>query len=113
MQKRIAEFRYIPRDLLFQNGFGSFEFRDEDVIINNLSATAGNTKLTMTGKLINMLALFNNELAKPTMEWNISTPDLNLNDFLSYVRPRKQIDKPKKTYKNKMIKAAENIDRFL
>lgn len=108
-----ADFRYLPRDLLFQNCFGSIEFIDEDVVINNFTAIAGDTKLSMTGKLINLLALFNNELAQPMMEWNITTPDLNLNDFISYVRPRMQLEIAKKTKKNKLIKAVENIDRFL
>jgi hypothetical protein len=108
-----ADFRYLPRDLLFQNCFGSIEFIDEDVVINNFTAVAGNTKLSMTGKLINLLALFNNELEQPMMEWNVSTPDLNLNDFISYVRPRANLEIKKKSKTNRLIKAVENIDRFL
>ncbi len=108
-----ADLKYIPRDLLFQNCNGSMEFNDEDVIINNLSAKAGNTDLEMTGKITNMMALLYDELAQPIMEWNISTPDLNLNDFLSYVRPQAKIEPVKKTNKNKVINAAENLDRFL
>jgi len=108
-----ADFKYIPRDLLFQNCSGSIEFMNEDVIINNLSAMAGNTSLMMTGKIVRLLALLNNELAQPVMVWDISTPDLNLNDFLSYVKPRTQVTIGKATRKNKVIKAVENIDRFL
>ncbi len=108
-----ADFKYTPRDLLFQNCSGSIEFLDEDVNINNLAATAGNTKLLMSGKIINLLNLLNDAQAQPEMIWNISTPDLNLNDFITFVRPRAQINPVKKSRTNKVIKAAENIDRFL
>jgi hypothetical protein len=108
-----AEFLYIPRGLLFQQCNGSFQFADEDVIIDSLTATAGNTELKMTGKLINLLALLNNELAEPLMDLHIATPDLNLNDFLTYFKSRVPVAIAKKTPKNKVIKATESIDRFL
>lgn len=108
-----AEFLYIPRGLLFQHCNGSFQFADEDVMIDSLTATAGNTELKMTGKLINLLALLNNELAEPLMDLHIATPDLNLNDFLTYVKPRVPVEIAKKTPRNKVIKATESIDRFL
>lgn len=82
-------------------------------MINNLSATSGHTELRMSGKLINLLALFNNELAQPLMEWNISTHALHLNDFVSYVRLPAQKTISKKTRKNIIIRATESIDRFL
>jgi hypothetical protein len=108
-----ADFLYIPRNLLFQHGNGNLAFIDEDVIINNLSATAGNTELMMRGRLINLLALLNNDLAQPLMELQVTTPDLSLDDFLSYIKPRQSIDVVKKTRKNKLIKSVETIDRFL
>lgn len=108
-----AEVNYIPRNLVFQNCNGNLEFKDEDLIINNLSAKAGNTDLVMSGHILHLLALLDNDLDRLVMEWNITTPDLNLNDFLAYVKPRTTVTVKKSTSKNKMIRAAENIDRLL
>ncbi len=108
-----AEINYMPRNLLFKNCNGDLEFRNEDLIINQLLASAGNTNLTMSGNVINLLALLNINPEQLTMEWNISTPDLNLNDFVSYVGQRAEVSIKKAARKNKLIKAAENIDRML
>lgn len=107
-----AAFTYLPRNLLFENCTGVIEFKNEDLIIPQLSATAGNTKLMMSGNVTNLLALIDINPEQLTMAWKISTPDLNLNDFISYVAPKK-ITVKKSARKNKLIKVTENIDRLL
>ena len=54
-----AEINYIPRNLLFKDGFGVIEFKNEDLIIKQLLLTAGNTKLNLDGSVKNLLALLN------------------------------------------------------
>jgi len=107
-----AAFTYLPRNLLFENCTGVLEFKNEDLIIPQLSATAGNTSLMMSGNVTNLLALIDINPEQLTMEWKISTPDLNLNDFISYVAP-KAVTVKKSARKSKLIKATENIDRLL
>ncbi len=108
-----AEINYIPRNLLFKNGFGVIEFKGEDLVIKKLLLTAGNTRLTMDGKVANLLALMDINPEKLMMEWNVSTPDLNLNDFMSYVAPISKAAIKQSTKSNKIIKATENLDRML
>ncbi len=108
-----AEFNYLPRNLLFQNGFGVIEFQNEDLKIKQLLLTAGNTKLTMDGSVTNLLAMLNIHPEQLTMEWNISTPDLDLNDFTTYVAARTQKATPKSGKKGKIIRITENVDKLL
>lgn len=108
-----AEINYIPRNLLFKDGFGVLEFKNEDLVIKQLLLTAGNTKLTLDGNVNNLLAMLQINPEKLTMEWNIATPELDLNDFVTYVAPRKEVVVPKSSKRNKIIKATENIDKLL
>ncbi|MEO6133480.1 MAG: AsmA-like C-terminal region-containing protein [Saprospiraceae bacterium] len=108
-----AEVNYMPRNLLFKNCSGVIVFKDEDLIISNFVATAGNTNLTMDGDIINLLALLNKNPEQLVMNWNISTPELNLSDFISYVSERASVSKPKPAARNKLITATENLDRML
>jgi hypothetical protein len=108
-----AEVKYLPRNLIFENCCGELEFRNEDLIIKQLTATVGRTDLAMTGNVLNLLALININPEQLTMEWNISTPNLNLNDFISYIGEKKIALVKKSAQKNKIIIIAENMDRLL
>ncbi len=108
-----AEVNYLPRNLVFKKCSGVLAFKDEDLVISNLIATAGNTNLTMNGEVTNLLALLNKNPEKLTMNWTISTPDLNLSDFISFVSERAVVPRQKPAAKNKLISATENIDRML
>ncbi|HZV70279.1 MAG TPA: AsmA-like C-terminal region-containing protein [Saprospiraceae bacterium] len=108
-----AEINYLPRNLVFRNCSGVIAFKDQDLIISNLIASTGSTNLTMNGGVTNLLALLDKNPEQLIMNWNISTPDLNLSDFISYVSERAQVTPQKKPAENKIIKVAENIDRML
>lgn len=108
-----AEVNYLPRGLLFKKCSGVLAFKDEDLIISHLVATAGSTNLTMNGDVTNLLALLNKNPEQLTMNWTISTPELSLSDFISYVSERSVIPRQKPAVKNKLISATENIDRML
>ncbi|MGB4850035.1 MAG: AsmA-like C-terminal region-containing protein [Saprospiraceae bacterium] len=108
-----AEVNYIPRNLVFKRCSGVLTFKDEDLVISHFIATAGSTNLTMNGEVTNLLALLNKNPEQLTMNWTISTPDLNLNDFISFVSERAIVPRQKPAVKNKLISATENIDRML
>ncbi|MEP6793933.1 MAG: AsmA-like C-terminal region-containing protein, partial [Saprospiraceae bacterium] len=108
-----AEVNYLPRGLVFKKCSGVLAFKAEDLVISNLIATAGSTNLTMNGEVTNLLALLNKNPEQLTMNWTISTPELNLSDFISFVSERSVIPRQKPAVKNKMISATENIDRML
>lgn len=107
-----AAFNYLPRNLLFEECTGVVEFNKEDLLISNMLAKTGNTNLKMSGKVSNLLALIDINPEQLKMEWTISTPELNLVDFLTYVSPV-SIPVKKIVKSNKMIRTMDNIDRLL
>lgn len=108
-----AEVNYLPRNLVFKKCSGVIAFKNEDLVISHLVTSVGTTNLTMNGEVTNLLALLNKNPEQLTMNWTVSTPDLNLNDFISYVRERAINPEQKPAVKNKLISATENIDRML
>ncbi len=110
---RDAELQYLPRNLVFKNCSGVLEFKNEDLIIQRFEATAGNTLLTMNGRVANLLAMLSLNPEQLTMEWNISTPALDLSDFISYASQRGEVIRNIPSRQNKIIQTAENIDRML
>nr|MDQ3017673.1 AsmA-like C-terminal region-containing protein [Bacteroidota bacterium] len=108
-----AEIKYVPRNLLFKNVTGVMEFMNTDLHIRNLLMTAGSSNLTMNGSVINLLAMINVNPEKLTMEWTVATPDLNLNDFLSYVSPVATSQAKKSGAKTRVSRMSEKIDRML
>lgn len=108
-----AEINYLPRGLLFKKCSGVLAFKDEDLVISHFIATAGSTNLTMNGEVTNLFALLNKNPEQLTMKWTVSTPELDLNDFISYVSERSVIPRQKPVLKNKLISATENLNRML
>jgi hypothetical protein len=108
-----AEVKYLPRQLTFKECSGEITFSNQDLILNQLLATAGTTQLTMKGQILNLLAMLNLNPEKLTMDWTISTPALHLGDFISFVGESSQVQAKKHSSNNRIIKASANIDKML
>lgn len=108
-----AELQYIPRNLVFKNCKGKLEFRKEDLIITDVSATAGSTVLKMHGRITNLLSMLDLNPERLIIEWTIGTPSLELNDFLSYIGEGSFVLPEKPIGKNKIAKTASNLDRMM
>lgn len=108
-----AEVKYLPRNLDFKDCSGEITFSNQDLVLNQLLATAGSTRLTMKGQILNLMAMLNLNPEKLTMDWTISTPELHLGDFISFVSESAKVQSKKSGAKNAIIKASENIDRML
>ncbi len=108
-----AELQYIPRNLVFKNCQGKLEFKKEDLIIKDISATAGSTVLNMHGRITNLLAMLNLNPERLMIEWTISSPQLSLGDFISYVGESSFVLPPNQPVKNKITNTASNLDRMM
>lgn len=106
-----AELSYLPRHFSLKNCNGTVEFKGQDVFIKKLSAIAGNNQLVMNGSVNNLLTLLNTP-ENLTINWNIYSPDLDINNFISY------IGKPatatiNTSSKKRFFKIADKVDRML
>jgi hypothetical protein len=103
-----AGLNYIPRNLQFVNGQGNVEFQNKDIYIEQLSLNTTGSDLLMNGKIKSVFYLINQKSNKLTIDWNIRSNKLNLNDFTSYLKQAKVKVAPKK----KKSSFAQTVTQF-
>ncbi len=91
-----AAINYIPRNLLLTQGKGLVRFTGKDVVIDSLDFHSGSTDLTMHGTVNSLFYLINQKNKKLTLNWAIRSNKLNLNDFTSYLKPKRNTTAAKK-----------------
>ena len=64
------------------------EFKNSDVLIENLQCVVLNNKITIDGYAKNLLTLINTEPNKANINWNIYSPSLNLTSFIYLLKSR-------------------------
>jgi AsmA family len=99
---------YVPRNLQFANGQGNIRFQNKDIFIEQLSLNSGSSDLLMNGKLKSVFYLINQKNNKLTIDWNVRSNKLNLNDFTSYLKQAKAKAAPKK----KKSSLAQTLTQF-
>lgn len=109
-----AGFTYTPRNLSLNNCSGDLVFNNKDVFVKELKAQIGNSQLVMNGAAKNLTSLIDKSPEKTLLTWNIASPKLNLNDFITFLNKRSTTTAPRKTMtKKKYVKLARSIDRML
>lgn len=106
-----AEIGYLPRQMVLKNLSGNLVFKNADLFIEQLQARAGATSLTMNGSVRNLSQLLYADPQKMMLEWNITTPYLDLVDFISFLG--KSPASKNTAGKNKLSHTAGKIDQLL
>jgi AsmA-like C-terminal region len=83
-----ADLHYAPRNLRFAPVSGVIRFTGKDMIIDNLVLHSGSSDLTMNGKVKSIFYFINQHNEKYSLDWNITSNRLNLDDFNSFLRPQ-------------------------
>lgn len=76
-----AALTYLPYQLGLTNGKGRLLFKDQDLIIEQLSARTGGTKIQVKGIARNLVALLDRNVENVTLALNLSSPHLDLEDL--------------------------------
>jgi hypothetical protein len=106
-----GELRYAPRNITLENCKGTIQFANADVLVSNLYCEVANNKITMKGSAKQLLALIKAEPNKISLDWEISTPSLNLEAFTVLLQTRGKgvaIKKP-----GKFGRVANQLDNML
>ena len=103
---------YAPRNVLLSNVNGSMLFKNSDLYIKKLGATVLGNNITMDGFAKNLLTLVNTEPNKVNIDWNISSPQLNLGNFV-YLLKSKNKTAVKKSSGSKLGDVSDKIDNAL
>ena len=106
-----ASIKYIPRNILLNDCYGNLKFVNNDLIVNNLDAEVGKTKLLMDGSAENFLALLNASPEKLILKWRINSPQLHLNDFKPLLSSSSK-SKNGQERKGTIAKTSSRIDRM-
>ena len=84
-----ASLNYLPRDLPFKNVQARLDFRGQDLFLKNINLQSGGSSLQMDGSIRNFLTLFYTDPGKMLLDWNVSSRQVNLGQFLSFLGRRK------------------------
>ena len=76
-----ATLLYLPYNFTLSNGSGRLAFKDQDMEIEQLVVRAGTTDIQVRGKARNLVALLDQNAENVSMDWNLSTSRLDLEDL--------------------------------
>ena len=91
---------------------GIVRFTGKDMVVDNLNINSGSTDLIMSGALKNMFYLINQKNRKLTLDWSIRSNQLNLNDFISYLK-QKQVSKTSRKKKSSLAQTFTDFTNLL
>jgi len=77
-----AGFRYIPENIKLTNSSISLYFKGNDLLLKNIRLQSGRSVVNMEGKVSNFLNLYYSAPEKILVDWQISSPQLFLGEFL-------------------------------
>jgi len=107
-----AKIYYVPRKISLTNCSGRLEFVDQDLYVRSLKAESGSTNLVMNGNIKNLLTMIEENPEKIILNWNISSPNLNLVDFTSFLQKR-TVAVQNVSARRKFIKLTNQLDKML
>jgi hypothetical protein len=109
-----ASATYAPRGLSFTNTNMKLEFSGYDLIMRDLRARSGQSSISMQGSAKNFLSFFWRSPDRVLLDWHVSSPLINLDEFVVFLRKR---EGPPKTAaappKNKAGLLARQLNKVL
>ncbi|WP_160717189.1 AsmA-like C-terminal region-containing protein [Chitinophaga solisilvae] len=105
-------FNYLPRDLTFRNCNATLRFQGQDLQLERVTIQSQKSTLKMEGTIKNMLNFYFSAPEKIALNWKITSPLVDLNEFRSFLVARKKGKKPV----NKKVqggKVARQLDAVL
>lgn len=106
-----ASVRYNPRNILLSQCNGTLKFADNDLSVNSLNAMVGKTKLQMKGSAENFLSLLNVSPEKLLLKWQITSPQLHLEDFKTFLSSSAKEKNGRKS-ESRIAQASSRIDKM-
>jgi hypothetical protein len=83
-----GEVQYVPRRLSFSRTFVSLEFRNNDLLVENIHLQSGRSVLNMQGEIRNFLNVYYASPEKVLLNWKIDSPEIHLAEFVQFLGKR-------------------------
>lgn len=111
MQVKDVGMTYLPRGLSFTNSRAKLRFEGSDLFVDDVKLQRGSTSLEVQGTLLNFLNLYYTAPEKIIWDWQIKSPNVNLNEFIPALAVRRLPEqKPDTTAVGKI---AAQLNKFL
>lgn len=103
---------YLPYAFRLTNGKGRLLFKDQDLLIEQLSIRAGNTPIAVRGIAKNLVALLDRNTEDVGLDLNLTTPHLDLGD-LAVLAGHPTAGAPTRSNRSPFGESFARIDRLL
>jgi len=80
---------YLPRNLQLHNCNATLELSGQDLFFRNVRLQSAKSTLQMEGSMRNILRLFYKAPEKVLLDWDIRSPEIDLDEFRSFLSPRR------------------------
>lgn len=107
-----ATINYLPRNLKLVNSSLDLNFNQKDLNITNSRLQLGKSILNMNCSIANFLNFYYTDPEKIEAKVNLSSPNLNLSEFMPFLGPR-QAKRKKTSSKNAIKEASEQLSAAL
>ncbi|OOQ57559.1 AsmA family protein [Mucilaginibacter pedocola] len=92
-----ANVRYVPRNLNLTNSSILLDFKGNDLFLKNIRLQSGQSIVKMEGAVKNFMNLYYSAPEKILIDWQVSSPQIYLGEFLGFLdsaKPSKAPSKP-------------------
>ncbi|SHN08871.1 AsmA family protein [Mucilaginibacter sp. OK098] len=95
-----ADINYVPRNLTFKNTSVSLHITRKNLLLDHIRLQSGRSVVLMKGRVNNFLNLYYDAPEKIVLDWQITSPQLYLNEFIGFLNTRQRTEATTKSRKN-------------
>ena len=103
---------YRPRGINMNDCTGVVSFEGADASVQNMHCLIADNRITMNGRIAQLLTLMKSEPEKIGLNWTVSSPSLNLESFTDLLQARSRPGETEKR-RGKFASIASQIDRMM
>lgn len=107
-----AGMTYLPRSLTFNDVRTTVLFKDNNVFLRDVHLASKSSSVTMEGEALHFLRFYFTDPGKILINWRLKSPQINLNDFISFIGKRKS-EAAARTKSGPVTRVGRQIDNVL
>lgn len=104
---------YYPRGLQFNDVQLKLAFLGEDIALEHIQMRAGNSTISINGKINHFMNAYFNNPEMVLVDWNVHSKYIDINDFKSFLIPRRKAAVSQASQKKKIQVLNQRIENIL
>ena len=90
-----ASMTYLPRELPFHDVKAKVVFQGDNLFLRDVALHTKTSSISMEGDALHFLRLYFSDPGKILVSWRATSPQINLNEFMSFAGKRQKVKAPK------------------